>query len=588
MNKLFNKTFSILISILIAFECIGFNSNPVFADTPDISCANVTYGQTFSPQLNVEDVDSIDDWLYTQKVDADTIWKTLDSPLPVGKYYIGVFYFDKNGEFKEIANDKYPVEVLPATIASPSEVVFDSSSLTVNWTSPTKTTDNANLDEDAIEKFVVTLIKPDNVKEYFDALSNETSYTFGLDKFNKEGEYKVSVQAINGNDSYKPSGATESNAIYASKVNISSLTGVNSFSINDLSTSQIVLIAGNSSSKATVKVNKSVGYPGDVIWSNNTDLTVNKVDSDDTEATYTINVNGSYTDPLLNVTISGTDNQKPSITDYAVVGTNNQTLEATATDEGSGVKEYLFTTSTSVDGTESGWQVSNAFKPTSEGTYYVYVKDNKGNIASSADATLTNISYGVKAITYHNYNGTQTTVDYRIGEGTYNVLGTSRTGYLFDGWYTNSALTGETVSSTESLDLDVVELWAKWTPLNANITNTSGYGTTDSPEVYDGETHDISVTLNNPGGTFEYQWMKLESGTYVDIPGAINSTYAVRNVSDSGKYKVKITYSIEGLDPALITSDEIEVNISPAPLIVVVDRKDINYLDTAPSYTFCL
>ena len=108
----------------------------------------------------------------------------------------------------------------------------------------------------------------------------------------------------------------------------------------------------------------------------------------------------------------------------------------------------------------------------------------------SADATVavtrTPIDY---TITYNLGGGTNASgnpATYTIQSATITLAAPTRTGYTFGGWYANSGLTGNQVTTIGGGSTGNVELWAKWTPTQYTITYNLGGGTNhgDNPSTY--------------------------------------------------------------------------------------------------------
>ena len=113
------------------------------------------------------------------------------------------------------------------------------------------------------------------------------------------------------------------------------------------------------------------------------------------------------------------------------------------------------------------------------------------------NAAWTPITYH---ITYHP-NGGEFTTDkntFTIESETITLDVPTRKGYTFGGWYNNSGLTGDAVTTIAAGSHADVELWAKWTIINYTITYNLDGGTvaTANPTTYNVETE--TFTLNNP------------------------------------------------------------------------------------------
>lgn len=123
-------------------------------------------------------------------------------------------------------------------------------------------------------------------------------------------------------------------------------------------------------------------------------LTVNGKDilskDNNVKSNTTVTQNGNYTfigadkygrTSQKTVKVTKIDKDKPTITDVKVSG---KTITITAEDELSGVAKYAITETTTTPGK---WNESNIIKVTNDGTYYVWVMDNAGNI-SRAEKTV--------------------------------------------------------------------------------------------------------------------------------------------------------------------------------------------------------
>ena len=113
------------------------------------------------------------------------------------------------------------------------------------------------------------------------------------------------------------------------------------------------------------------------------------------------------------------------------------------------------------------------------------------------NAAWTPITYH---ITYHP-NGGEFTTDkntFTIESETITLDVPTRKGYTFGGWYNNSGLTGDAVTTIAAGSHADVELWAKWTIINYTITYNldGGMVATANPTTYNVETE--TFTLNNP------------------------------------------------------------------------------------------
>lgn len=82
------------------------------------------------------------------------------------------------------------------------------------------------------------------------------------------------------------------------------------------------------------------------------------------------------------VKVTRIDKTVPEISEVTNVGKD---ITITATDEGSGVKEYAITSTTEVP---VEWSKSNVIKVTEDGIFYAWVKDNAGNVYGAENAIV--------------------------------------------------------------------------------------------------------------------------------------------------------------------------------------------------------
>ena len=125
------------------------------------------------------------------------------------------------------------------------------------------------------------------------------------------------------------------------------------------------------------------------------------------------------------------------------------------------------------------------------------ISGNTFDISADASVTVTRtpIDY---TITYNLGGGTNASgnpATYTIQSTTITLSAPTRTGYTFGGWYANSGLTGNQVTTIASGSTGNVQLWAKWTPTQYTITYNLGGGTNhgDNPTTYTVESAAIAL-----------------------------------------------------------------------------------------------
>lgn len=146
------------------------------------------------------------------------------------------------------------------------------------------------------------------------------------------------------------------------------------------------------------------------------------------------------------------------------------------------------------------------------------LKDSTNTIEVTYDANIR----GVTAKTYAEIKG---------NEHLAKASSFSRAGYTFTGWNTAKNGTGTAYAVGDKIPSgESITVYAQWT-LNAPTVSVTGNAT----KQYDGG--NVTLTAATPVSGVTYQWQK----DGVDIDGATNATYTVKNVADSGSYTVEIT-----------------------------------------------
>ena len=220
---------------------------------------------------------------------------------------------------------------------------------------------------------------------------------------------------------------------------------------------------------------------------------------------------------------------------------NNDILNALLADRkaGSVTKTCYVTNGGTVDMTKTGfdavsrpgytveWHKNADFsdtaytgEPQNGQNYYAKwtLNDSTNTIEVTYDANIS----GVTAKTYAEIKG---------NEHLAKASSFSRAGYTFTGWNTakngtgTAYAVGDKIPSNES-----ITVYAQW-KLNAPTVSVTGNAT----KQYDGGNVTLTAATSVSGVT--YQWQR----DGVNIDGATNATYTVKNVADSGSYTVKIT-----------------------------------------------
>jgi len=135
------------------------------------------------------------------------------------------------------------------------------------------------------------------------------------------------------------------------------------------------------------------------------------------------------------------------------------------------------------------------------------ISGNTFDISADASVTVTRtpIDY---TITYNLGGGTNASgnpATYTIQSQAITLAAPTREGYTFGGWYANSSLTGDAVTTIGGGQTGDVTLWAKWTPTQYTIAYNLSGGTNhgDNPTAYTIESEAITLgAATKTGYTF--------------------------------------------------------------------------------------
>lgn len=174
----------------------------------------------------------------------------------------------------------------------------------------------------------------------------------------------------------------------------------------------------------------------------------------------------------------------------------------------------------------SGFSSTKTKTITSNGTYHAWVKDKAGNVGTCSKAisnikTTFNITYNLNGGTNHASNKST----YNVGTGA-TLYNPTRTGYTFNGWYTDSALTKK-ITSISTTQTGNVTLYAKWTINSYTVTFVNGLGTTLKTETVNyGGNATAPANPTRTGYTFN-GW----SGTYTNVTSnrTITATWKIKS-----------------------------------------------------------
>jgi len=146
-----------------------------------------------------------------------------------------------------------------------------------------------------------------------------------------------------------------------------------------------------------------------------------------------------------------------------------------------------------------------------------------------------------------------------------------------DGSYSGELSVSLTATGKED-PTPVIPAWEVYPSSNVNLT-------------YSAETQVINACLDVPEENVTYKWFKKTGDEFTLITGSSGSRLSVRDVADSGVYKVSADYTITKKTGTVINGtlegEPFNVNIAKAPLSVKADTVNVTYLEDGPgSFTF--
>ena len=199
------------------------------------------------------------------------------------------------------------------------------------------------------------------------------------------------------------------------------------------------------------------------------------------------------------------------------------------------------------------------------GTYIVKFTIGEDNFYKAFDVVTPIASYPTHTITYNLNNGKnnlQNLNEYSESLTELKIYHPTRTGYEFNGWYIdsdfNTKLKGTDYSNSygnytlynNDLTIDL-NLYAKWTLCSPTILTQPS----NVIQTYTGTSYTVFCHASHTLGNVTFQWYKDNN----ILNGQTNNSLKVKNVSDSGKYKCKISY-----DTKYVFTNEITVTIKKA------------------------
>ena len=510
----------------------------------------------------------------TTVIDGAETWTNwvAGAPTEPGKYYLGYSFENEEGDTISRLDGSFSYTIIKAALAQPADAHWQSGS-TASWSKVTKTAGGADA---AVSGYKVALYKDGVSAGTYDVTGADTVFLDLTSEITDKGKglYTFTVQAVSTDEAhYEPSAVSATSANTAA-VLVTAAAGEGVASVTPASAQ--LLIAGNSdhNSVAVEAVLKSGRtFSG---WSVSAADAVTFGEQNALSTTATLKDDCAVTE--LTITAATSDTTAPAISAYAAgTGGNYGKLTGTASDEGSPVAQYAFSTASSaagvaagewktVSGSAAGVSAAAEMQVAAAGQYYFYVKDAAGNIAKSENyIQASEVDYSGY---YHDGTADAGHKDFVVGAEALTLAVPSRPGFSSNGWHLKPDCSDAAITVVSGHSDSPVTVYTQWTRVEISITaQLQGYS-----GEYDGAEHALSVTVGSMAGEISYQWYK--DGKAID--GATGSSFRVKNVADSGAYSVTVTNTVEGTAQSL-SSAEATVVVTKKELTVTAEDKALGY-----------
>ena len=359
-----------------------------------------------------------------------------------------------------------------------------------------------------------------------------------------------------------------------SKTGYETVTGSKTIKINKIS-GEVTLSATNGTliypNVGTFTVTKNTGAGALSVTSSDTNVATASISG----TKVTVSPGTKAGTATITVKSAATTNYNEATATYIVTVVKEE-KEYTLTVNPNGGKWNNFTSNGEVS--QKKGTTKDLGQATAPAGYEVTFNTNGGNAVSKITSTKAFDKWTLQTGAKGSLNGTT----YTFGEGNDTVTAnykniaitlpsTTKNGYTFEGWYTDSNLTSKAGNSNASYTVTkATTLYAKWTPVSYTITyNLDGGSVNSNPTTYTIETNDI--TLNNPTKTgYTFKGWTGSNGTTAQTTVKIakgstgNKTYTanweeIREISDvitSKEYTVneeKLTVS--RIKPSVTVAD---------------------------------
>ena len=190
-------------------------------------------------------------------------------------------------------------------------------------------------------------------------------------------------------------------------------------------------------------------------------------------------------------------------------------------------------------------------------------------------AKFTVNTYNVILVTNEGTINAGNVESYEFGKGATLPTDVTKTGYTFDGWYSNSSYVGGSVSSIAGNDMGDKQFWAKWTINEYEVTATAENGSVEGTRSYEYKSTAILKAIANDG--YEFVGWNDNTQTEERIQFVVTKdTTLVANFKE--KEKVQIAGSLE--IPTLKTERE-SAPIDLAGLFTTTEGGEVTYSATS-------
>ena len=199
-------------------------------------------------------------------------------------------------------------------------------------------------------------------------------------------------------------------------------------------------------------------------------------------------------------------------------------------------------------------------------------------------AKFTKNTYNVILVTNEGVINSGNIETYEFGTGATLPTDVTKTGYTFDGWYSNSSYIGGPVSSIANNDMGDKQFWAKWTINNYTVKTTAEQGTIEGTGKYEYKSVATLTAMPNEGYEF-VNWttdatLNLQNGTSLDDSQI--SFVVTENVSLTANFKEKEKVQIAGtLEIPTLKTERESAPIDLTDLFVTTEGSEISYSATS-------